>query len=202
LIEKMTELPRMLHLTPLSLRRGPDKKPRQREANGRYLAHGAEPLKFRLKRRPPRIGPWSSVFTNGVGATIDRRTREGAFMLDYANALLNHIGGNPSVIQYAIITQCARLALRIALMDESMANHEDAESTYKSYLAWVNTLSRLLIRLGTKTPPKPKINLLEYQKRMDAALGSPKLAAPTTAIRAPQRAPLAPRRVVQLDAAQ
>src|SRR5271168_3686027 len=77
--------------------------------------------------RPGINGPYSRAIDRGaVGGLIDGRSREGRFLRAYERMLVEHCGGNPSIVQRALISRAARLALHLELMDErSLAgNHE------------------------------------------------------------------------------
>jgi hypothetical protein len=81
-------------------------------------------------------------------ADLDRRTAEGRLFDQFRSELVAHIGGQPNVVQIAMIERCAWVHLRIRLMDEKLALGALTEQDSKSYLAWSNTLRRLLQSLG------------------------------------------------------
>jgi len=83
-------------------------------------------------------------------AGIDRRTGEGRAFERFRAELVEHVGGAPTIVQSAIIERCAWIRLRIALMDEKMLAGGMTDQDSKSYLAWCNTLARLLGRLGVQ----------------------------------------------------
>jgi hypothetical protein len=88
-------------------------------------------------------------------ASIDRRTGEGRAFERFRAELVEYVGGTPSIVQSAIIERCAWVRLRIALMDEKMLAGGMTEQDGKSYLAWCNTLARLLGRLGVQPATAP-----------------------------------------------
>ena len=99
------------------------------------------------------IGPYSRVIDRGaVGGLIDGRSREGRFLRRYERMLTDHVGGNPSIVQRALISRGARLALHLELMDErSLAgDHVFTVHDHNHYISWSNALARLLGRLGLK----------------------------------------------------
>jgi hypothetical protein len=81
-------------------------------------------------------------------ASIDRRTAEGRLFDRFRAELIAHVGGNPNIVQSALIDRCAWVRLRIALMDEKMLTGGLTDQDSAVYLAWANTLRRLLVALG------------------------------------------------------
>jgi len=74
--------------------------------------------------------------------------------------LAKHVGGTPTAAQAVLIDRCAWLSLRIALLDRKLASGCDfTEVDSNVYLAWSNSLTRTLARLGLDppTPPRPKL---------------------------------------------
>lgn len=109
------------------------------------------------------IGPYSRVIDRGaVGRLIDGRSREGRFLRAYERQLIQHVGGSPSIVQRALISRAARLALHLELIDErSLAgNHQFTTHDHLDYVSWSNALARLLARLGLQpaASPSPTLN--------------------------------------------
>jgi hypothetical protein len=90
-------------------------------------------------------------------ASIDRRTAEGRLFDQFRSELIEHIGSTPNVVQSAMIERCAWVRLRIALMDEKMLTGGMTDQDSAVYLAWSNTLRRLLVALGVQSPPAPQV---------------------------------------------
>lgn len=66
--------------------------------------------------------------------------------------LVEHVGGNSSAAQRLLIEQAASLRLHLALMDKRTAEgRELSERDGRQYLAWANSLSKLLRHLGLKS---------------------------------------------------
>ena len=110
------------------------------------------------------IGPYSKPH---VLAKLDRRTREARHLESVRADLTAHLGGNPSATQRRLIERAAWLSLRVAMLDAAMAESgvmTDHDS--RTYLAWSNSLSRVLAHLGLKGS-EPKMPTLEEQ--MEAA---------------------------------
>lgn len=118
-----------------------------------------------------QIGPYSRAIDRGaIGSRIDGRSREGRFLRQYERQLIEHVGGNPSIVQRALIHRAARLALHLELMDErSLAGEvEFGTHDHHFYVAWSNGLARLLARLGMDRPDAPKPpSLAEYVAALD-----------------------------------
>jgi hypothetical protein len=73
-----------------------------------------------------------------------------------------HCGGHPSATQAAIIVQAAELKLRLAVMDQEFirTGHRSAYAS-RDYLAWSNSLVRLLRQLGLQGVPERPLTLAE-----------------------------------------
>jgi hypothetical protein len=119
---------------------------------------------FTTKRigRRGELGPYSRALDRGsLGGVIDGRTREGRFLRHFENALIEHCGGSPSVVQRCLISRAARLALRLEMLDERALTgiREFTPHDSDRYIAWSNCLARTLTRLGLQpaaeasTPP-------------------------------------------------
>lgn len=106
------------------------------------------------------IGPYSAPASL---AKLDGRTREARVLRQGRAELLAHVGGAPSAVQRALIEQACQLRLRLALMDEHFAaTGEMTEHDSRAYLAWANSYSRLLGRLGMKPVIAPTRTLQEH----------------------------------------
>lgn len=122
------------------------------------------PRKKRIKKsgviRP--VGPYSKDVVLG---RLDRRTREGMYVETYKEELIKHLGGAPSVVHRRMIDLAAQLALRIGLMDDRFAaTSVVTELESNLYLAWANTLSKLLASLGAEpvVAAQRQLSLPEY----------------------------------------
>lgn len=97
----------------------------------------------------PAIGPYSS---NDELAKLDGRTREARLLKKTRQDLTRLIGGNPSVAQKMIIDQAAWLTVHVNLMNVKSAEEGGAlsERDGRQYLAWSNSLTRLLRQLDAQ----------------------------------------------------
>ncbi len=91
------------------------------------------------------LGPHSRRHRLGF---LDGRTFEARLHRKFRAELIAHIGGAPSIAQAAIIERAAWVQLRLAMMDSKVASGDFTEQDSHVYLAWANTLGRLLARLG------------------------------------------------------
>jgi hypothetical protein len=100
------------------------------------------------------VGPYSRPC---VLAKLDQRTKEARLLRETRDALVEHIGGQPSAVQGALIERSVWLSLGVAQLDAKMANGAAfTQHDHNSYIAWSNALSRTLGLLGLQpTAAKP-----------------------------------------------
>lgn len=111
-----------------------------------------------------KIGPHSRP---GVLAVIDGRRAEAKLLRSVRADLAKHLGGTPSATQRMLIDQAAMLTLRLHLMDrQSLQDAEMSERNGRQYLAWANSLSRLLRQLGLEASPPPQPKMLTPRQIM------------------------------------
>ncbi len=109
------------------------------------------------RKTTPPIGPYSRPHSL---AKLDGRRREAKLMQEARAELVQHLGGNPSATQAAMIEQAVQLRLRLAVMDRKFA--EGCEQTLhdsRTYLAWSGSYTRLLGRLGLEPAAPPVVPL-------------------------------------------
>ncbi len=100
---------------------------------------------------------------------MDGRTRESRLLRDIRKDLIAHCGGSPSTTQRVLIDRAARLTLQVALMDEKQADGGLTERDGTQYLAWTNTLTRLMRQLGLKGAAERPKSLAEIHAARAAA---------------------------------
>jgi hypothetical protein len=125
-------------------------------------------------RRKPRVkvqngvrtqwrtyGPFSSSKT--LAALLDRRTHEGKFAAELEDAVVEHLGGDPTAPQRLVI-QCATLkALRVALLSQLMVTKEGmTDLADRQLVAWMNSLRLDLQALGMMKPEQAPRTLRAY----------------------------------------
>jgi hypothetical protein len=124
------------------------------------LPPSAAPRKSRVRgaKRPRRV---SEQMTQIV--PIDRRTRVGREVAAFRASLLAHVGENASVTQRATVELACQLRVRLVAMDLEFAEGGGAMTAHDSrtYLAWANSLARVLNRLGIQAAPSRTPSLAE-----------------------------------------
>lgn len=116
------------------------------------------------------VGPYSRPH---VLAKLDGRRREAKLMETVRNDLTEHIGGNPTATQKALIDRAAWLQLHVSLMDAKTLDDGGplSERDSRQYLAWSNALTRILRDLGADKKPgqKPQRSLKDLLSQGTAA---------------------------------
>src|SRR5215217_3761450 len=101
-----------------------------------------------------KFGPYTRRIVLGK---IDGRSREAKLVHHTRNSLIDHCGGDPNAVQIAMIDQICQLTLRIQAMDRKFAESgEQTDHDTRTYLAWSNSLVRLLCELGVKAQQPKK----------------------------------------------
>lgn len=120
---------------------------------------------MRAKRK---IGPYSGSLAL---AKIDGRRKESKLLERVRSELIQHVGGNPTATQRAMIDRAAWLSLHIALMDARAIEEGSAlsERDSRQYLAWSNSLTRTLRELGIGNPATSKRKLDQILAERSAA---------------------------------
>ena len=116
--------------------------------------------------KPRGLGPHSRRHRLGH---LDRRTFEGKLFDEFRTRLLEHVGGAPTVAQVAIIERACWVNLRCAMMDGKVATGDFTEQDSNVYLAWANTLRRLLDALGLQPAAARRPTLDDIKREALAA---------------------------------
>ena len=91
------------------------------------------------------------------------------------NSLIEHIGGDPSPVQRALIDRIATLRYHIARMDEKiLEDGELSEANSARYLAWSAAYSRLLLKLGIRGAPQRQLSPIEILQRQPSTASAPR----------------------------
>lgn len=112
-----------------------------------------------MPRQNTSIGPYSRP---GALAKLDGRTRAGRLIRDFRAEMVAHVGGKPSATQAVLIERSCQLSLQIALLDEKHATGGLTSHDQREYLAWTNTLTRLMRQLDLGAPRKPARSLSDH----------------------------------------
>lgn len=124
----------------------------------------------RTTPRTGRIRPVSPYSKEVVLARLDIRTREGRMVKKFRNDLADYvrnIRGDINVITAVLIERATMLHLRVRLLDDRfLATGEASEADHRYYLAYVNSLIALLLRMipkdGMEVLPPPPPSLADY----------------------------------------
>ena len=98
--------------------------------------------------------------------TPDGRTREARLLRETRARLIAHVGGHPSATQAEQIERACWLTLRLTQFDTMRARGDVIDDVL--YLAWSNSLSRTLARLGPPAAARP-LDALSYLAAKRAA---------------------------------
>jgi hypothetical protein len=80
---------------------------------------------------------------------VDENSPEGQMLRRVREALFEHVGGRPNLVQQMLIDRAAMLMLRLALFDQKIVDNQPLAHTSDQYLmSWQNALTRTLIALG------------------------------------------------------
>lgn len=122
----------------------------------------------------------------GVLAKLDRRTREARLMKQTRAELIAHVGGRPSATERMMIEQAAQLRLRLAVMDRAFGQSANmTEHDSRQYLAWSNSYTRLLGRLGDAAPTQSRGgDLASYLAEKARTVAAPVHSSATTGVAA------------------
>ncbi|HQT89610.1 MAG TPA: hypothetical protein PK677_13845 [Acidiphilium sp.] len=132
--------------------------PRQPTATTRRIVAKASPSTTHPKRTRV-IDPQ----TRPIQWAGKRNTRLGYLYTALRAELVKHIGGAPNAAQRALIDRIAMVQVRMAIMDEKMFRDGDlSEHAGREYLAWANSMSRMLQALGLDGAPAPQPTLADY----------------------------------------
>jgi hypothetical protein len=121
-------------------------------------------LRYRRERvyaaEMPRIGPHSRPDKLQI---VDGRLAEAKLMARVREELTQHLGGRPNPAQRILIDRAAAPSLRIHLMDrESARSGGMSERNGRQYLAWSNSLTRVLNQIGFKAVADKPPALQDY----------------------------------------
>lgn len=130
-------------------------------------------------RRPVRAAQRRRLPENlAITPRLDRRTTASKMAEAFRADLTAHVGGKPSATQAALVEQAVQIKLRLFTLDAAFAER-GSQSAHdgRQYLAWSNSLSRLLRQLGMKGAAERPASLGDYL----AARATPAAAVPAKA---------------------
>jgi len=102
----------------------------------------------------PKLGSYSKEI---ILAKPDMRSREGRLLTQVRRALFDHLGGEAKVtpLQRILVERAAMLQLRCATLDRKILDGSFSEYDAKTFLAFSNSLSRTLAKLGLGASADP-----------------------------------------------
>lgn len=101
----------------------------------------------------PRWKPDTDALMKPIAWSGSGRSKEARLFRIIRRELIDHIGGNPSAAERHLIDRCAMLQVHLAKQDERLLNGADITQNYSNqYLAWANSVSRMLQAIGLKAP--------------------------------------------------
>lgn len=119
-------------------------------------------LALRSKRGKPSTSEFRDL--RARIAPMDLRSKLGRANKLLRESLLQHVGGKPSATEAALIDLACQIDLRLQVLDARFADSDGEFSGHdaKQYLAWSNSLARLLQRLGLKSREPARASLADY----------------------------------------
>jgi hypothetical protein len=94
---------------------------------------------------------------------MDGRRAEARRMKEVKADLLAHLGGKASATQKMMIDRIAVLMLRVEMMDrKAMEIGGQTDHDQRVYLAWMNSVSKMLRHLGLEGPPAKTKTLADH----------------------------------------
>jgi hypothetical protein len=95
-------------------------------------------------------------------ARLDRRTVEGRFVGEVEDALIEHLGCQPSAPERLLISATGLIVLRLSAATEKLAEDGETEAIDRHIAALVNSLRLNLQALGIKRPAAAAPSLQAY----------------------------------------
>jgi hypothetical protein len=92
---------------------------------------------------------------------VDGNSCEANFLRRCQKSLIEHLGGEPTVPQRALISRIAWCELRLTLLDKKMIESNETDYDNKTYNAHVNSVRRLYSQLGIGKPKASFAKLLQ-----------------------------------------
>lgn len=114
---------------------------------------------------PPRRSRAVDPAARALRWAKNGNTREAQLYREVVRRLRQHVGGSPNHAQALLIGRIAMLQVHLAHIDErAMAAGGLSPHAVREYLAWSNSIAKLLGRLGLKAsaPPAKVPTLAEY----------------------------------------
>lgn len=110
--------------------------------------------------------------------SCDRRSADHRLMRRVRAELVRHVGGKPTATQSGIIDQIGWLTLYVTRMNRTALETGGVHSAHaaKQFLAYQNSLTRALARLGLASAPGPELTPAERHAAFLASFATDKAA--------------------------
>jgi hypothetical protein len=129
-------------------------------SSDRYPSRMIEKGRKLPSKRVRKIGPRSG---EDRLLMLDGRTREAQLLAETRRDLLRHVGERPNAVQARLIERAAMLTLYVAMFDLKAAEAGGlSERDSRQYLAYSNSLTRMLARLGSEPAAPPQLTLEQH----------------------------------------
>jgi hypothetical protein len=105
---------------------------------------------------PPAIHRTPRATRRVIPGLPTGRIKEGRRLQAFRADLIRHVGGAPTKVQAVLIDRATMLQCHVSRMDiQALVAGGMSDHASRQYLAWSNTLTRTLARLGLDAAPPP-----------------------------------------------
>jgi hypothetical protein len=116
---------------------------------------------------PPAIHRTPRATRRVIPGLPTGRIKEGRRLQAFRADLIRHVGGVPTKVQAVLIDRATMLQCHVSRMDiQALVTGGMSDHASRQYLAWSNTLTRTLARLGLEAAPRPRETYVERQERL------------------------------------
>jgi hypothetical protein len=126
-----------------------------------------------MARNSDQLGPYSRRLQRGsLSQSVDGRSATGRFVRALEAELVEHLGGNPSIVQRLLIERLIKVRVQLDLLDSRLGTEGWTPHDARTYGGLLNAyrLTAREIGLRAQPPPPPKsIGLLADEWRASRA---------------------------------
>jgi hypothetical protein len=118
------------------------------------------------------IRPYSRLFDRGVlaGSAIDGRSVQGKYARNLEIALIQHVGGAPSIAQKLLIDQAIKIRLQLNALGEKLDSGEWTDHDRRTFGGLMNCFRLTLRDIGLKSPATRSEGLDDFLDGMTAQI--------------------------------
>ena len=123
------------------------------------------------RRKYPTVSPYARVTSTRRNqqkrglVVVDGNSPEAHFLRRVQKQLVEHLGGNPTVAERALVNRIAWIELRCLMLDQKALSGNETAYDDHVYLAHANSLKRLYGALGLQSPKKSFAELMRRPGR-------------------------------------